>query len=692
MASTWVPLPGEVVIGSWPGTARVGTAPAGTELVKPGRAASGVLALVATSIVVLVFYAAPYVVRGFRVPIGNDTAVYVWWARYAQVAGLQAPGIGHRPGIIGALAVISSFLHLPVAWVAPAFGPVLAVCVGLAVAAFVASTFGPDRILMTLTVLFTAIFLVPMVSGYLATLMFGAILVAAFCCLVWRLAESGWWRAVAPGVLVGAAGLAHPIFLGLGAVLIVGGAAPLLTAKSEGGSHRTMQRGSMTRRLVVMALVAGAVFIAGMWLSHASGSPFDTSLDSAYRRLGLSHLLVEAHRSAFIHGSLPWLLALGLAASTVVSVATTPPPTPEGNGTGRRLFFWGVLSAWVLVTAAGLALVFRFDVPGDRLATFSLALPILLAMGFARLLRSDRADVARVSEPLVKARSWTLLAVHVLGIALFLGFQWLLWSTQVPPSPVTITEARSVGTILASEPPGTPAILVADVPGAENLAIDAVNRLRASVPANRTGDVYLYLGSPDDFVARMPSRTGVPGHDRLAQDSWRRIEPLVEGSGPFLAVAIEHFASSAYREALGLRGSTQIAPGVAALPGSTLGADRRPSPEDAALTSPGPAPMSPWLPLWLSPMVLGLLAVVGWPWTRVAWRGGSTLVQVAVAPAVGLAGIALAAVVVDALGIGLGGVGAVVATGGVVATGILAMLLFRKVVALRPPPLSSRRR
>jgi hypothetical protein len=350
------------------------------------------------------------------------------------------------------------------------------------------------------------------------------------------------------------------------------------------------------------------------------------------------------------------------------------------------------MAAWLLVTAAGLALVFRFDVPGDRLATFSLALPVLLAMGFARLLRSDRADVVRVSEPLVKVRSWTLLASHVLGIALFLGFQGLLWSTQVPPSAVTITEARSVGTILASVPPGTPAILVADVPGAENLPIDAVNRLRASVPANRTGDVYLYLGSPHDFVARMPSRTGAPAHDRLAQESWRRIEPLLEGSGPFLAVAIEHFAGSAYREALALQGSTQMAPGVAGLPGSTVGAGRRPSPGDATLTSPGPSPMSPWLPLWLSPIVLGLLAIVGWPWTRVVWREGSILVQVAIAPAVGLAGMALAAVVVDALGIGLGGVGAAVATGGVVGTGILAVFLLRKVVALRPGPPTSPRR
>jgi len=67
--------------------------------------------------------------------------------------------------------------------------------------------------------------------------------------------------------------------------------------------------------------------------------------------------------------------------------------------------------------------------------------------------------------------------------------------------------------------------------------------------------------------------------------------------------------------------------------------------------------MSPWLPVWLSPFLLLLLAVVGWPWSLLALAPSTGSGRVALSPVFGLGALASGALLADAIGFRLGGTG-----------------------------------
>ncbi|TMK79094.1 MAG: hypothetical protein E6G47_08890 [Actinobacteria bacterium] len=109
----------------------------------------------------------------------------------------------------------------------------------------------------------------------------------------------------------------------------------------------------------------------------------------------------------------------------------------------------------------------------------------------------------------------------------------------------------------------------------------------------------------------------------------------------------------AYQDALALPGHVTLAPGVVALPGFT-GANGGLPPNSAAFTSPGPGPLSSWLPVWLAPLLILVLGVIGWPWVASTFPGRRRIAA-ALSPAVGLAAISVAAIVTDAVGLRLQG-------------------------------------
>ncbi len=580
---------------------------------------------------VLAFYVVLYPVHGYRVPIGSDTPVYVWWARYAAVSGMGGLGTRGRSGIVGLLASLSRVTGLPVSAVTGAIAPALAVALALAAGALIHATVGPDRPRFVLTVALTGGFLSLMVPGYLSTLAFGAMFVAALAALAEGLEGPGLAPVAGAAALIGGAGVAHLLFLALAAAVLATVAAVLIPSARRSGAP--LAATGLGR--VVMASAGGAALAGAGFLAVGGGAPSpDTSRDAVLRRAGLGRLLGASYRRK-LHHDFPWFRAI-----TDVALAATPLATARRGRTfrtrlaaadQRRLLFWGAVAAWLAVSAGTvMALLLHVDAPGQRLAAFCIPLPLLAALGLTGL--RERAQPRRGR------------AVAAAGAAVFLVVAWLAWGGQHPlVSADAVAQARAAGAALAQQPKGTPLILVVDDRHDKpSLFLTRyANYLRGAVPGARVPDVHLFVGSPADLAAGHPGLTGQPEHDALARESWAEVRPLLAREP--LAVVVQAFDPAAFRRATAIqggRGSRIIAAGVVALDGYRGG--RCCPPKGSGDADPGAGPLSPWEPVWLAPALLLLLWAAGIRWSRLALPSSGVLVRLALAPAMGVAALSLA--------------------------------------------------
>jgi hypothetical protein len=599
---------------------------------------------------VLAFYLVLYPIHGYRVPIGSDTPVYVWWARYAGVSGIGGLGTRGRSAIVALLASLSRLTGLPVAAVAEAIAPVLAAALALAAGALVHATVGRDRPRFVLTVALTGGFLSLMVPGYLSTLAFGALFVAALAALAEGLEGSGLAPVAGAAALIGAAGLAHLLFLTLAAAVL----ATVAVALGPSARRSAEPFASTGFGRVVMASAGGAALAVAGFLAIGGGPPApDTSRDAVLRKAGLGRLLGASYRRK-LHHDFPWFRT-----ATALVLAATPLATVRRGRTlrtrlaatdQRRLLFLGAMTAWLAVSVGTVvALLLHFDAPGQRLAAFCIPLPLLAAVGLAGL--RERGEPRRGR------------AASVAGGVLFLVVAWLAWGGQHPlVSAGAVSQAQAAGAALALQPRGTPLILVADDRHDKpSLFLTRyANYLRDAVPGARVPDAHLFVGTPADLLAGHPGLTGQPEHDALARESWAEVRPLLARKP--LAIVVQAFDPAAFRQATAMgggRGGLIIAPGVVAV-GGYRGAGCCP-PQGSAYTDPGAGPLSPWEPVWLGPALLLLLWAVGLRWSRVTLSGSGLLVRLALAPAMGVAALSLASIAVDAAGLRLARAGGWVA-------------------------------
>lgn len=604
---------------------------------------------VGLSLALVAFYVSLYPIKGYRVAVGSDTSVYVFWSRYAGTAGLGALGIG-RPATVGTMATLARLLGQPGSAVAASVAPAMAAAIALAMGALVDSALGRERLRLTLAVVSTGTFLSLLVGGYLSTLAFGTAFVGMLALLAEGFGRADRRSVVGAAMLLGAAGLAHPVFLALAGAVIGGGLLALAPA-----TRRELALGaslSSTGAGRVLAASVGGVAVTAAGVGATALAPtdgprlaVDTSRDAVLRRTGLGAAFTETYHRKLIH-DFPWYrAAVAIAApSTALFAAKVP---REGAA-----FFWGTMIAWAAVTVvAVLALVVGIRVPGQRLAIFCLAIPALAAVGLGRLPRN----------------------MALAGAAVFILVGWLGWWSQRPVvTPEVLIQARAAGLALAGTPPGTPLILVGDIraqkPGF--LVVRFASYLRGAAPPARVPDVHVFVGSVQDFLARRPTLTGNREHDLLAGSYWAQIEPLLDEDP--VVVVLQSFDRATYRAALDLSGSSRIGPGVVALPGFA-GASDPDADASAALREPGEGPMSPWTPVWLSPLVLAIVTALGWPGARLSLRHSTLLSRVALSPAFGLAALGLTSVAVDALGVRLSDAGAYIAVGLVVGLGLLGL-------------------
>jgi hypothetical protein len=618
--------------------------------------------------VVLVPYVAIYPARGITVALGSDAPFYTWWARAGAVLGLGAPG-RDRPGIVGLLAALAGGLGQPPAAVVAAAGPLLAVATVLALAA-VLRTAGADRARAWLAGSLAGAFLALLAPGWLSTLAFGALFLAALACVAGGDGSAA--STLAGALLFGAAGLVHPQFLALAGAVMAGGLVGLVPGLLRARALGLPLRGTAFGRVLAAASAGAGLAAGGTWASSLARAAdlghLDISRDAALRRLGLPHLVTRSFADKLRH-DFPWYrAAAGALGGLAPAVAW---PWARGRDAGRRprggagalrtgrlgplrravaalasvpeptAFVLGAGVAWAAATVAGVAaLLAGLQVPGQRLAAFCLPVPVALAVAVARLARS-RSPVAR--------------AVATLGTVAFAAAFWTAWAREpVLISPEGARQARAAAGALAGRPPGTALVVVADSswprPGFQ--VVRSANYLRAAVPGDRVGDVHLFVGSVGDLLEGRPTETGNPEHDRLSAASWAEVRPRLRRGA--VVVALEWFDPVAYRAARALPGSRPLGPGAVLLPGSA------PPAAPAARAGPGPGALafSPWVAVWLAPLLLALLAGVGWGWARPALPRAEPFVRAALAPSLGAAALTLAAVAVDALGLRLGEGGA----------------------------------
>lgn len=686
----------------------------GKRALRTGGATNGPAALrwtVLPALLVLAFYVWIYPARRFRLALGSDTPVYVWWARRTAALGFRALLAGPRPGTVGPLAALSGALDVRVGTVIAALQPVLAVSIALATAALVEACLGRDRLRFAVVALLTGAFLSLLVPGYLSTLAFGSAFVAALAVLALAITSDGpmRWRAVsAAAVLFGAAGLAHPLFLGMGAAVAGGAFVAVAWTERRAVSKATVaaiSRSNAARLAVSAAGGAGLTLVGLAYIGRAARRPVQTSRDSILRTVGLGELSRISYQHVLAR-FFPWYRAVvvvafaGLAAFAVRTTAARrrragardvadgagdPGPTGSTCREARRLF-WGAMAAWVAVTVGGIAALFAgTSAPGQRLSAFCLALPAFGGIGL----------VAASRRPASAAVRRALLAGGVVG---YLAVAMAAWARAQPViASATSLQIRAAGAALAAEPAGTPLVLIADDRSARagfSIPRD-LNYLRDAVPTDRVQDVAIFVGPPAALLRGAPSPTGIPEHDRIADLFWSDLRPRLAGGPTPLAVVVQAIDPEAYASVFHLPQveryppAYRIAPGVLTIPRYD-GTAPHGAVEAAAVAYPsdsGAARFSPWTPVVLAPAVLLILAAAGWAWVRALVPNARTAATLPLAPAFGFAAIALAGMVADAAGLRMakaGGMATVLAaiSGGFVA--LAATTAFRRRPATPP--------
>jgi hypothetical protein len=466
-------------------------------------------------------------------------------------------------------------------------------------------------------------FAVHLAAGYLANLAIGAAFLAT-CTLLDR--ARGRSSALAAVVLAGG-GLAHPLFFVLAAAILLVSAATAWRHDHAVAAH-----------LAGTALGGGALVGLGLLAASVGPAPLevDTSKDAFLRRAGLDSELRSAYLDRFVHR---WTRYVQWASVPLAIVGFG-----EAAGAAGR-----ILRVWFVATVAGVAIALATGwLPADRFVTFGFAVPILAALGLARLWR------------LVERRR--ALAVVVIGgltLAMLAGAA-IAWNRQEPfLSEGEIRAVAVANDAVTGLPAGVPLVFLVNEPDAtvSFLATRAGNVIRAGVPPSRIRDVVVVVPPlQDDAGPERRALERLTARDRAAAEE--------EAGEPGAVLVLTPF-------------------------------DEVDRPEGAIVIDGGPVkdafPIDPLEPAsaaaiaWAAVASLLLLLVAGYGWARIGL--GDALTAAAAAPAIGAAIVIVVAVALDAVGIPLAGTPGPVVTSAIAGGGgYLAWGILERGVRPRPSP------
>lgn len=581
-------------------------------------------------------------IRGLDYPVGPDAPVYLWWTRLAAHDGLSVVA---RPGVPGAALVLAGTLHVPLTAVLAGLECVLGTGVGLAAAALVRArrveraepeTLGDEngwihRATWLVAGTLAGTFAVHLATGYLASLAFAALFVAAAVALAIATRRA----TAAATLLLAAAGLAHPLFLPLG-LLILGITAAL--------AWRTDRAEAV--RVGAAAAGGGALAGAGILALLAGPGPLSavTSRDGFLREAGLGDALRSAYLDRFVHR---WTRYVQWASIPLAAYGLR-----KTDGFVRRF-----LAAWGITLAAGVAVGLVTGLfPADRFITFGYVVPILAGYGLVRLWRF-------LANPPVLAYA----VAGALTVAMLAG-ALIAWARQEPfLSTLEVERATAAGRWAAAAPPRTPLVFFVNDEDdtATFLATRAANVIRAAMPPDRVRDVVVIVSPP---VA------GQPTEERLALTSITTEDSAAlaaQADPPALFFLLKPFDAVDDPDAFSM---TEVAPGVFV---AVEAQDTNPLP------SPEPGPIEPLgrsSSGGIAVATLALLALVtlaGYGWARAFVA--DLVIRLAIAPMCGIAALIITGIVLERVGLPLtGSVGptlvSLVAGGG----GYLALFLLQR--------------
>lgn len=578
----------------------------------------------------------PFALGGFRFPLGPDAPVYLWWIRLAGVDGLSA--VGHRPGAPALALAAGGALGLSDVQIVTALEGALGVATGLASAALLRAG-GARRLVWVLGGVLAGTFAVHLAAGYLANLAFAVAFLAAAALLAAGTRRS----AVGAAAVLGAGGLAHPLFF------LVGGAVLLLSAAFAWRRDR-----AEALRIGGAALGAGAIVGVGLLALLPGPRPLevDTSKDAFLRRAGLTGELRAAYFDRFVHR---WARYVQWA-SVPLAIAGIRPA--EG-------FLGRFLRAWGLVTIVGIAVSLATGIaPADRFVTFGFVVPLLASLGLARLW--DRLHARRAV---------AVVTTGVLAAAMLAG-AWIAWDRQDPfMSPLEVARVTDAGLFVSGAAPDTALVFTVndDDPEVTFLATRAANVIRAAVPPDRIRDVVVLvppLDGPDVPPVRgaLARLSLADAEAATAARNGRHVDVLL---APFDRVDLAEATApgSAWH---------RVNRGVFLTP-DAIDAIGRPSTFD---------PLRPSSPSGIALATLAtfaLLAVTGYGWSRTAISDAGN--AGALSLAFGAAAITIVAIALERLGVPLSGTAGPIAvsalSGG---SGYLAWFVLERRAGSHPAP------
>jgi hypothetical protein len=537
------------------------------------------------------------VIHGFRFPLGPDAPVYLWWTRLAGYDGLSA--VGNRPGIPALASVLDGTLHLPLVATLAGLESVFGVAVGLSSAALVRGMergVERGRAPWVLAGILAGTFAVHLAAGYLANLAFAALFLAAAV----TLGRAEHRATVAAAVLLGASGLAHPLFFLLGvAILAISAALAWRIDRAEAA------------RVAAATVAGGAMLGAGLLLLSIGPGPLsvDTSRDGFLRRAGLGDTLRSIYLDRFLHR---WTRYVQWA-----SVPLAIGGLRDATGfEGRLLRAWGI----TLVAGVGIALATGVA-PADRFITFGYVVPILAALGLVRLYRA------------LGARRALALAVTGALTAAMLAGSLIAWARQEPfLSELEVSRVATAARYAAGTAPGTALVFVVnDVePSITFLATRAANVIRAGMPPDRIRDVVLRVPWPK---APAPTERWKLAH--VTRDDVLAAKQAGNGSATFILAPFDRLDIPS--------APARVSEGVFVTPPSVT-------------PRPVTDPLEPSSPARIALAALAVFAVLGaagYGWARAGssepWRA------VALAPAFGAAVIVVQGIALERAGLSLSG-------------------------------------
>jgi hypothetical protein len=327
----------------------------------------------------------------------------------------------------------------------------------------------------------------------------------------------------------------------------------------------------------------------------------------------------------------------------------------ERREASRTRFVLAFLASWCLVVLAGYLgrTVFHLSIPAHRFLAFALAVPLLGALAVLW--------VARLLERITPALAVAAIVVALVVSGAVAHSQWFQAKTWTDPA--KIRDAGTVAKYLeaARIPFDRPVVFIVGTRDWSTAALFG-HMIRAGMPADRIGEVYVYVGSAESYRAHQPADT------KISESYFRRVEPIL--SKHPIAVITDAFNESNFAGWAGAHPESIFDAGVAVVEGP-------PPPVVPVVAAQGvPSPGEPVGPVSIPYLaVLGAFAFVVLVGTGLGWavalmgRWLRSVELVAVAPAVGVAALVLGGIVVDRVGIRLVGAGGAVTILLVAATG-----------------------